>query len=106
MNYTNLIDLLESYWALITVIVTSLGALVSWWRKRQSSTLALYDKMDELKLKVIAQVSREINLVEESAKLTEEIGEKTRIIAEKNRIIEEFKTRCPDCYNQFMHDTK
>lgn len=106
MNYTNLIEVMEGYWGLITLVATGLGGYLTWLRKRQSSTLALYNKMDELKLKVIAQVTREIKLVEDSAKLAEEVSEKNRIISEKDRIIEEFKSRCPDCYNKYIDDGK
>lgn len=87
-----IIEVLEKFWALFVAIATGIGTYINWRRKRRRSTLVLYDKLEELKLKIITQVSREIELVEE--------------VAEKNKIISEFKSRCPDCYNQFVNDRK
>lgn len=90
MTGIDIIDLLERYWGFLATILAGLGSYITWRRKRQESTLVLYDKLEELKLKIITQISREIELSEE--------------IAEKRRLIEEMKANCPDCYNKFIND--
>jgi Flp pilus assembly protein TadB len=81
---------------LVTGLITSGITFFTWRSKRKkaekTSSQLLYKELEELKIKVISQVSREVNLATDNEK--------------KRLIIEKFKLACPDCYASFIESQK
>ena len=48
----------------------------------------LYEELERLKIQVITQVQMDVKQAQE--------------LAEKQQIINELKSRCPDCYNEYI----
>jgi hypothetical protein len=78
------------------VLVTTLGGVVAgffrWKAKKKESTSMLYEQLEKLKLKVILQVSKEVEQATE--------------LSEKEKIIADFKIHCPDCWASFIEKTE
>ena len=83
---------IKSIWGLVSLIATGIGAFFTWRQRKKvqsrKSSQMLYEELERLKLKVIAQVHNEVNQATE--------------IAEKNRLIAELKAHCPECYKSFL----
>lgn len=90
------LNLLGSYWELLAGVATAIGGYIAWKKKKQESDIELLEKLEELKVKFITKIHREIELTEE---LAEEV-------AKKNKVIRDIKERCPDCYEQYINDNK
>lgn len=89
---TNFIELFEKFWGVIVALAGGAAGFLQWNQSRKSSTDLLYSQLEELKIQVIAQVSRDIS------KATE--------ISQKQRIINEFKLHCPGCYSELLEKFK
>ncbi len=85
---TELIKLLNDFWALIVFVIGSIGGFFTYLSKRKSSTNLLYKQLENLKIQVIAQVQRELSLTKE--------------ISKKQKILNELKINCPECYDKVL----
>lgn len=87
-----IIKLATDFWELIAVILSGLGGVFAFLKKRKSSTSLLYQELERLKIQVIEQVQLDVKQAQQ--------------LAEKQQIINELKTRCPDCYEKFINSKK
>ena len=91
-----LLIFLEKFWALIVPICIGIGSAYEWNRRRKAgikkaekqSTEMLYVELEDLKQKVINQVSREVDLATK--------------LSEKETIIMLLAQHCPDCYKRVI----
>jgi len=88
----NLIKIFTDFWELIVLVIGGIGGVLGYFNKRQSSTSLLYKQLEELKIQVIAQVQRDIQL--------------TNKVAEREKIINELKLHCKDCYEKIIQQNE
>jgi predicted negative regulator of RcsB-dependent stress response len=93
MSFVNeLIQVLQELWALILPVAIGIGALFRWryTKKKQSfdSIDEAYNKMAELREKIVKQVTRDI--------------EHATTIARQKALLAELQTRCPECYKRVI----
>jgi tRNA G26 N,N-dimethylase Trm1 len=92
----DLLNTLEKYWQFIVVVTGSGGiaGLIKYYYEyqanRKTSIELLYEELEKLKLRVIIQISKEVEHANE--------------LSEKNLILLKLKEKCPDCY-QAVIDT-
>ena len=84
----NLVKIVNDFWELIAITLSGLGGLFAFLKKQKSSTAMLYEELERLKIQVITQVQMDVKQAQE--------------LAEKQQIINELKSRCPDCYNEYI----
>lgn len=84
----NLVKIVNDFWELIAITLSGLGGLFAFLKKQKSSTAMLYEELERLKIQVITQVQMDVKKAQE--------------LAEKQQIINELKSRCPDCYNEYI----
>ena len=85
---TDLIKILSDGWALIAIVTAGFGGTLTFINKRRTSTDLLYIQLEKLKIQVIEQVNRDVELIHE--------------MAEKDKIVNRLKLHCPECYKKFI----
>lgn len=78
----------KELFALIVMIGGGIGSFVQWRTTQRKSSARLYEQLEDLKKKVIAQIAREVASAEE--------------LAEKQRIIDGLRHHCSDCYKSYL----
>lgn len=91
-----LLQQLESFYAVVVLFVTGLGSLYAWNNRRKSkqkeSDDMLLNSLYEMKNKVIIHVESEVEL--------------RKLNSEKDAILNEIKSTCPDCYEKAVQKQK
>lgn len=87
------LELLEQSWELILLVTGGISGLVAKYVKnRNQSTQKLYETIEELKLQIIANIEKDIDLASE--------------LAEKEKLLNEMRINCPDCYDRYVKKHK
>ena len=87
MDLKSLLEILQDLWALIAAVITAIVAGYWKWRSsRSKSTQMLYNELENLKQKIILQISKEV--------------EQSTTIAKQENLLNELKSHCPECYEK------
>lgn len=61
---TQVIKYLTEIWEFLTVIVVGVGGFIAWLSKRRTSNAVLYETVEELRLKVLESIKKDVETAE------------------------------------------
>jgi hypothetical protein len=89
---SNLINLFSEFWELIILVVGSLGGLFNYIRNRNKSNTQLYQTIEDLKIQILDNIEKEIDVAND--------------LAEKEKLLNEMRINCPECYEKYVNKNK
>lgn len=89
---SSVITLISEFWELIVLVAGSLGGLFSYIRNRNKSTNQMYETLEDLKLQILENIEKEVDVAND--------------LAEKEKLLNEMRINCPECYEKYVNKNK